>query len=131
MQPLEQYLRDVSGNRSTGAATDETAHYTPLANLLNAVGDGLKPRVRCVMGLKDQGAGMPGGGLFTPDQYQRGADQPLPGKLPADGSVALKTRGSQHCWPDRRRARPTGAGQDSNGVRPQRTNLSLSAVVKT
>ena len=67
MHPLQTYLRDLHDIRSTGAAVKETSYYTPLANLLNAVGQSLKPRVRCVINLQNQGAGLPDGGLFTPD----------------------------------------------------------------
>jgi hypothetical protein len=76
--------------RSTGANTPETSFYGPLANLLNAASQSLKPRVRCVMGLKNQGAGMPDGGLYTPDQFQRGADEPLAGQAPARGVIECK-----------------------------------------
>src|SRR5258708_4456927 len=58
MHLLEDYLRDLHEIRSTGAAVQETSFYPSLANLLNAVGHTLKPRVRCVMNLKNQGAGM-------------------------------------------------------------------------
>ena len=44
MQPLESYLRDLHDTRSTGAAVKETSYYPPLANLLDAVGERLKPR---------------------------------------------------------------------------------------
>jgi hypothetical protein len=75
MNPLEAYLR------STGAGVPETSYYPPLANLLNAVGQALTPRVRCVINLKNRGAGLPDGGLFTADQYQRTADaEPPPGR---------------------------------------------------
>jgi hypothetical protein len=82
MHPLESYLRDLHDIRSTGAAVKETSYYPPLANLLNTVGQTLKPRVRCVINLKNQGAGMPDGGLFTPDQLQKGNDIPLEGIHP-------------------------------------------------
>lgn len=83
MHPLESYLRDLHDIRSTGATVKETSYYPPLANLLNAIGHTLKPRVRCVINLKNQGAGLPDGGLFTPDQLQKGTDDPLEGQLPA------------------------------------------------
>jgi hypothetical protein len=83
MHPLETYLRDLHDIRATGASVQETSFYPPLANLLNAVGPTLKPRVRCIINLKNQGAGMPDGGLFTPDQFQKGTDEPLAGQLPA------------------------------------------------
>jgi hypothetical protein len=67
--PLEQYLAECRVAHSTRAATPETAYYAALADLLNAAGKPLDVRVHCVMGLKDQGAGMPDGGLFTPNQF--------------------------------------------------------------
>ncbi len=85
MHPLETYLRDLQEIRSTGAGVKETSYYPPLANLLNAVGQQLRPRVRCVINLKNQGAGLPDRGLFTPDQFQKGADDPLDGQPPARG----------------------------------------------
>jgi hypothetical protein len=90
MHPLEAYLRDLQEIRSTGAGVKETSFYPPLANLLNAVGQQLKPRVRCVINLKNQGAGLPDGGLFTPDQFQKGADHPLDGQPPARGAIECK-----------------------------------------
>ena len=90
MHPLETYLRDLRDIRSTGAAVKETSYYPPLANLLNAVGQSLKPRVRCVINLKNQGAGLPDGGLFTPDQLQKGGDEPLDGQKPGRGAIECK-----------------------------------------
>ena len=49
---------NFAGRRGTGATTPETSLYSPLESLMNAVGGGLKPRVRCFMSLKNQGAGM-------------------------------------------------------------------------
>ena len=58
------------------------------ATLLNAVGGTLKPKVRCVINLHNQGAGLPDGGLFTADQFQKGVDlEPLPGQLPGRGAM--------------------------------------------
>ena len=79
MNPLESYLRDLHLIRSTGANLPETSFYGPLQNLLNEIGKSLKPKVRCVMGLRDRGAGFPDGGLFTPDQFQRSSPEPLRG----------------------------------------------------
>lgn len=59
MHPLHDHLRTLQRIHATGAGTDETAYYGPLQNLLNAVGDELRPRVHCVIGLKNQGAGLP------------------------------------------------------------------------
>jgi hypothetical protein len=91
MHPLETYLRDLHDIRSTGAAVKETSYYPPLANLLNAVGQTIKPRVRCVINLRNQGAGMPDGGLFTPDQFQKGAEEPLDDQPPSRGAIECKS----------------------------------------
>jgi hypothetical protein len=90
MHPLQTYLHELHDIRATGAAVKETSYYPPLANLLNAVGQTIKPRIRCVINLKNQGAGMPDGGLFAPDQLQRGADVPLDGQPPARGAIECK-----------------------------------------
>ncbi len=90
MHVLETYLRDLHEIRATGAGVKETSYYAPLAELLNEVSKTLKPRVRCLMTLKNQGAGMPDGGLFTPDQFQKGADEPLAGQPPARGAIECK-----------------------------------------
>ena len=70
--------------------TPETSLYPPLETLLNVVGQTLKPRVRCFMSLKNQGGGMPDGGLFTPDQITRGATKPPEGQPPARGVIECK-----------------------------------------
>ena len=57
---VETYLGDLRRIRASGGATAETSSYTPLENLLNAVGAGLKPKVFCVGELVDQGAGASG-----------------------------------------------------------------------
>jgi hypothetical protein len=62
-----------------------------LAALLNEVGKTLKPKVRCIINLKNRGAGLPDGGLFTPDQFQKTTDaEPLPGTIPARGVIEVK-----------------------------------------
>lgn len=71
---LEKYLTACRIAHPTKAATAETAFYPPLQSLLESAGGELKPRVHCVMGLKNQGAGMPDGGFFTPDQFVKGED---------------------------------------------------------
>lgn len=91
---LEQYLSQLNDVRTTGAGVAETSYYPALANLFNAVGKTLKPGVRCVMNLKQQGAGMPDGGLFTADQFERKADtRPGIGQLPARGAIEAKPPG--------------------------------------
>lgn len=88
---LEEYLAELKGIRATGAGVAETSYYPALSNLFNAVGKTLKPKVRCVMSLKNLGAGMPDGGLFTADQFQRSVDAvPDAGQLPARGAIEAK-----------------------------------------
>src|SRR5207249_3497186 len=85
------YLAKLKEIRATGAGVAETSYYPALSNLFNAAGKALKPRVCCVMNLKNLGVGMPDGGLFTADQFQRQADgAPKPGQLPARGAIEAK-----------------------------------------
>ena len=58
MNPLAAYLRELRDIRSSGAHVPETSFYSPLANLLNDIGRTLKPRVRCIINSKNQGAGI-------------------------------------------------------------------------
>jgi hypothetical protein len=93
VSPVEKYLRHLSEIRASGQATDETSYYTPLNNLLDDIGRQLKPRIKCVMQLKNlYGAGHPDGGLFvTPDQFQKQAPQQLmTGQKPARGAIEAK-----------------------------------------
>lgn len=85
MHPLETYLRDLRTIHTQGVA--ETSGYGPLATLLNEIGATLKPRVRCIINIKSQGAGIPDGGLFTPDQLSR---DDSPDTMPLD---TLPSRG--------------------------------------
>jgi Type ISP C-terminal specificity domain/N-6 DNA Methylase len=89
--PLATYLQELSLIKSSGAGVEETSGYTALSNLLNEVGKTLKPRVRCIINLRNKGAGLPDGGLFTPDQFQRASEaEPLPGQLPSRGAIEVK-----------------------------------------
>jgi hypothetical protein len=54
---LEKYLQELQEIRSSG----EASYYPPLRELLNSVGDELKPKVRCILILKNRGAGLPDG----------------------------------------------------------------------
>jgi hypothetical protein len=91
MRPVEQYLRDLSEIRSAGGGTKETSYYGPLERLLNSIGAGLKPHVRCLMQLKSLGADHPDGGFFTADQYARkAAAAPVIAQAPARGAAEAK-----------------------------------------
>jgi hypothetical protein len=91
MHPLEDYLTHLQQILSTGGATKEESYYGVLENLLNEIGKGLKPKVRCVPQLKDTGAGAPDFGLYTAGQFQRAKDEdPTGGQLPERGVVEVK-----------------------------------------
>jgi len=94
MNPVEQYIKDLYEIRSSGAAVKETSYYGPLANLLNEIGKSLTPKVRCIITLQNRGAGLPDGGLFTPDQFQTRSDkEPRKGQLPSRGVLEVKGTG--------------------------------------
>ena len=138
MSPFEQYIQELRDIRATGATVKETSYYSPLANLLNAIGSTLKPKVRCFMQLKNLGAGMPDGGLFTARQYQRqSGDQPADPQNPERGVIEVKSTGNDvwvtvntkqvsKYWDKYRQVLVTNyrdfilIGQDANG---QPTNL--------
>ncbi len=91
MHPLEIYLTEIA---TLHGATKETSGYPALANLLNAVGQTLKPKVRCIIHPRNQGAGNPDGGLFTPDQLkQRDEDEIFGELIPARGAIEVKSVG--------------------------------------
>ena len=86
---IENYLADLGRMRASGGATGERSSYPALANLLNAVGATLKPKVFCVVELADQGAGHPDIGLYAAKQVQRG--RPREGQTPERGVVEVKS----------------------------------------
>ena len=85
---VEAYFADLARVHASGGATGERSSYGPLANLLNAVGAALSPKVFCVGELADQGAGHPDFGLYSAKQVQRG--QPREGQIPERGVVEVK-----------------------------------------
>jgi hypothetical protein len=98
MTPLETYLTSLREIRSSGEAVDETSYYGALEALFNEVGKSLKPRVRCILQLKNRGAGNPDGGLFSEDQFKKLPGQlPLPGQTPSRGVVEVKST-SNDAW---------------------------------
>ena len=86
---VEAYFTDLGRIRASGGATGERSSYGPLANLLNAVGATLKPKVFCVGELADQGAGHPDFGLYAARQVQKG--RPKEGQTPERGVVEVKS----------------------------------------
>ena len=87
-QAVEAYFTDLRLVRGSGGATNERSLYVPLANLLNAVGGALRPKVFCVQELADQGVGHPDFGLYTTQQVQKG--KPKSGQKPERGVVEVK-----------------------------------------
>ena len=85
---VEAYFADLGRVHASGGATGERSSYGPLANLLNAVGATLKPKVFCVGELADQGAGHPDFGLYAAKQVQKG--RPREGQTPERGVVEVK-----------------------------------------
>ena len=84
----EAYFTELRLVRASGGATNERSLYVPLANLLNAVGGTLRPKVFCVQELADQGAGHPDFGLYSTRQVQKG--RPKAGQKPERGVVEVK-----------------------------------------
>ena len=88
---VETYFDDLRRVRASGGSTGERSSYGPLANLLNAVGATLAPKVFCVGELADQGAGHPDFGLYAAKQVQQG--RPREGQVPERGVVEVKAAG--------------------------------------
>ena len=87
---LASFLSAAKSVHSTGGATKETTYYTAINNLLDGAGHGLKPKVRCVMQLKNLGAGNPDGGLFTADQFDRKTGSAKDLGQPSRGVIEVK-----------------------------------------
>ncbi len=88
---VEDYLADLRDIRASGSGVPEASYYPALCNLFNAVGKTLRPRVRAIIQTRNQGAGIPDGGLFTADQFQHASDEaPKAGQLPSRGVIEAK-----------------------------------------
>ncbi|MCX7038236.1 MAG: hypothetical protein NT005_03750 [Spirochaetes bacterium] len=90
MHPLERFFAEVGDIHTSGAGVAETSFYPALANLVDAIGSELKPKVRCIINLANRGAGIPDGGFFTAEQFSRGKAAPWEGVLPNRGAVEAK-----------------------------------------
>ena len=88
---VEAYLSHLRVIRASGGATDERSYYPPLANLLDAVGSTLRPKVFCVTELAQQGAGHPDLGLYSSHQLQKGKVKQ--GQAPERGVMEVKPVG--------------------------------------
>ena len=88
---VEEFFSALRLAKSTGAATPELSTYPALANLLNAVGATLRPKVFCLSQMADQGAGHPDMGLYAANQVQKG--KPRKGQSPERGVIEVKGPG--------------------------------------
>ncbi|MFK8253127.1 type ISP restriction/modification enzyme [Ancylobacter terrae] len=85
---VEHYFARLRDERGLGAGTKERSYYPALADLLNALGQDLKPRVLCLSDLANTGAGHPDFGLYAANQVQKG--EPRKGQLPERGVIEMK-----------------------------------------
>ena len=91
MHPVETYLREIQLTHDLREGVAETSYYPALQRLLNEVGHDLRPRVRCVVNIRNRGAGIPDGGLFTADQFRDHAeDESALERLPSRGAIEVK-----------------------------------------
>ncbi|NCQ84509.1 MAG: N-6 DNA methylase, partial [Microcystis aeruginosa W13-18] len=91
MNPLVNYFRNLQEIHSSQAAVKETSYYGTLETLLNEIGKTLKPRVRCIINLRNQGAGLPDGGLFNVNQFPKNQElEPFTAVFPERGAIEIK-----------------------------------------
>jgi len=90
MHPLETYLQDLAQIRTSGANVKELSFYPALKDLLDAAGKELKPKVQSVLSLKNQGGGMPDGGLFTASQLRKVSYESILSQIPERGAIEVK-----------------------------------------
>lgn len=86
---VEDYFGELSRIHRLGAGTDERSYYPAVANLLNAIGADLKPRVHCISDVANTGAGHPDFGLYAASQLQKG--EPRKGQSPERGVIEMKS----------------------------------------
>ena len=87
---LGEFLIAVRSVHNTQGGTKETSYYPAISVLLDAIGAALKPKVRCVTQLNNQGAGHPDAGLFTPDQFDRKTNAVKNPLTPSRGVIEVK-----------------------------------------
>ncbi len=83
--PLLTYLKSLAYSMPLGVK--ETSGYPALKALLDEVGAGLKPKVRCIIHPKSAGAGIPDGGLFLADRFKGQPEPDMFGGLNPDRGV--------------------------------------------
>ena len=87
-QAVEAYFIDLRLVRGSGGATDERSLYVPLANLLNAVGGTLRPKVFCVQDLANQGLVTPTSACTPPSRCRRASRSQA--RSPERGVIEVK-----------------------------------------
>ena len=90
---VELYFAALREIHATGGATGERSLYPPLSDLLNTIGDALKPKVHCVSDMANQGAGHPDFGLYVKrgsSSSRSTAGKKPSGGLPERGVVEVK-----------------------------------------
>ncbi|PSF34546.1 DNA methyltransferase [Aphanothece hegewaldii CCALA 016] len=91
MTLFETYLCNLHEIYLSQAGVKETSYYGTLETLLNEIGKTLKPKVRCIINLRNQGAGLPDGGLFSANQFRKNADdEPFKIIFPERGVIEIK-----------------------------------------
>ncbi len=76
MHPLATYLRALHEIRSSGLSVPETSYYGTFEQLLNEIGKSLKPKVRCIINLKNKAPGSPTAGSSLPTSSSGGSVRP-------------------------------------------------------
>lgn len=89
--PAANYFNEL--HQVSGVGVPETSGYPALRNLLNAVGDTLKPKIVAVIHPKDTGGNLPDGGLFSAKELRKyGQSSPtLLNLKPERGVVEVKS----------------------------------------
>jgi hypothetical protein len=91
MSATREYLRGLARIHETGAAVPETSYYGQLETLLNQIGANLSPQIMCVLNPRNQGAGIPDGGLFVSSAAVKQAGQEaILARAPERGVVEVK-----------------------------------------
>lgn len=85
---VESYFTRLRDEHGLGGGTKERSFYPALADLLNALGQDLKPKVLCLADLANTGAGHPDFGLYAANQVQKG--EPRNGQMPERGVIEMK-----------------------------------------
>jgi len=92
LQLVEEYFKDLRDIHQTGGGVNEESYYGSLEKFFNEIGKSLKPQIRCIIQLRNRGAGHPDGGLFTKEQWDQGDKHaPLLGQVPSRGVIEIKS----------------------------------------